>query len=311
MFTAKYCNNLPDNPVEAVLQMANDLCDYVNEYGHGKKEDVYPELARGYAAVEAYLDVKQIQRQPTPSMTGKPAEDFPMLSQGVKRLREEYIGLRNRNLIANSKAKYVKLFSSEFRYKFTDGDFDRMRGLVNELKEKVAAARYYEDGHQQRLLQKIERLIDELDTEMISMDGFWGLVGEARTILVKCGDSGAPVVDLIGRIIKLASITQAIAEDLSIDAPLPQIFAETETVRIRVGFPEESGSVAKQPPAEPRTGETSSNGHSAEDKKEAGEARPAENGRQNRLPEIVRRAESRHTGPGPQTVREVSLSNGG
>ena len=120
-------------------------------------------------------------------------------------------------------AKFEDFFGSAFTYEFSSGDLQRIQILINELRDLISVCDLFEADHKRRLLLRLEKLQAELHKKVSDLDKLWGLVGDAGVALGKFGDNAKPFVDRIKEITEIVWRTQARAEELPSNAPLPAI----------------------------------------------------------------------------------------
>lgn len=71
------------------------------------------------------------------------------------------------------------------------------------------------------LLLRLEKVQSEMHKKMSDLDRFWGLIGDAGVALGKFGTEAKPIVDRIREISEIVWRTQARAEELPSNTPLP------------------------------------------------------------------------------------------
>ena len=125
-----------------------------------------------------------------------------------------------KEIVEMARRHYTTVFGTGFAYEFSEGDFDKVQRLVNELRDLIRKSEAFEDEHRSRLLRKLERLQLELHKRMSSLDVFWGLIGDAGVVLGKLGEDAKPFVDRIREIAGIVWRTQAGAESIAGEFPL-------------------------------------------------------------------------------------------
>ena len=68
--------------------------------------------------------------------------------------------------------------------------------------------------HKRRMLSRLEKLQQELNKKMSSVDVFWGLLGEAGMTLGKFGKDVKPLTDRVCEVLRIVTRTQARANGL-------------------------------------------------------------------------------------------------
>lgn len=122
-----------------------------------------------------------------------------------------------------TRSHYATAFKNQFAYEFTQGDYDRIQALLNELRELISKSELFEAKHQRRLLMKLEKLQAELHKKVSDIDKFWGLVGDAGIAIGKFGKDAKPFVDRMREITGIIWRTQAKTEELPSDTQMPRL----------------------------------------------------------------------------------------
>ncbi|HCG6065948.1 hypothetical protein ACXP2N_08070 [Vibrio alginolyticus] len=125
--------------------------------------------------------------------------------------------------ISDMNQKYSHMLKSSFAYEFSQGDYERVQRLINELREHISSSTIIDDSHKHRLLKKLERLQSELHKRVPDLDRLWGLVGDAGVALGKFGDDVKPLVDRVKEIAGITWNTQKRAEELPSETPNPML----------------------------------------------------------------------------------------
>ena len=123
--------------------------------------------------------------------------------------------------VENFQRILVHKFNKGFSYEFSTGDVTRIQTLLNELRTLIQKNRDLAEDHRQRVLQRLERLQAELHKKMSDIDRFWGLIGDAGVMIGKFGKDAKPIVERIREIADIVWRTQARAEQLPSNTPLP------------------------------------------------------------------------------------------
>jgi len=144
-------------------------------------------------------------------------------------IREQLIGSAAEIKLENLKKQISLKLTNGFAFEFTDGDLLRVQELINELRTHIASSEDLEQSHRQRLLKRLEKLQTELHKKVSDLDNIYGLIGDAGVVLGKLGKDAKPIVDRIRELTNITWRTQARAEELSSDSPLPAIGKDQDT----------------------------------------------------------------------------------
>ena len=141
----------------------------------------------------------------------------------VPTTRDAYYSQSNEIKLSSHKNRYLSLLKTSFAYEFSQGDFDRIQVLINELRSHITENKSFEERHRQRLLKRLEKLQSELHKRVSDLDKFWGMIGDAGVALGKFGEDSKPIVDRIKEITEIVWKTQARTEELPSSTPGPLI----------------------------------------------------------------------------------------
>jgi hypothetical protein len=124
---------------------------------------------------------------------------------------------------ASFRTRFRNSLGSGFAFEFSQGDFDRVQELLNQLRALISAAASFDEEHRQRLLRRLEKLQSELHKKISDLDRLWGLIGDAGVVLGKLGNDAKPIVDRIREITEIVWQTQSRTEELPSGTKLPQL----------------------------------------------------------------------------------------
>lgn len=174
-----------------------------------------------YALIETLSSANEMDIQIPPLPVGQKdqidtikkfaGETYASLMQYVQSDKEQ-------RQLENLRKEFSIHITKAFTYEFSEGDLNRIQELLNELRKLVAESKLFEAKHQRRLLNRLERLQQELHKKQSDLDHFWGLVGDAGVAIGKFGKDAKPFVDRIKEITNIVWRTQSRAEELSSDS---------------------------------------------------------------------------------------------
>ena len=72
-----------------------------------------------------------------------------------------------------TRLKFGMLFKTTFHYEFSQGDLDRVQGLLNELRDLISKSELFTAEHKQRILKRLEKLQGELHKKVSDLESFW------------------------------------------------------------------------------------------------------------------------------------------
>ena len=216
IFDENFLNGLSDDPKIAFFEICT-------RYLRLSNTDIkYQHHLEAYVLAEAFIKANDldIEIPPLPNEGRKKRQQTILYFLANQRDKlNEYVQLdEEEQILQRLRGEFSVHIGKTFVYEFSDGDLQRVQVLINELRELVATSGYFDSKHQRRLLNRIERLQQELHKRQSDLDHFWGLVGDAGIVLGKFGENAKPLVDRIREITNIVWRTQSRAEELPSDS---------------------------------------------------------------------------------------------
>lgn len=107
------------------------------------------------------------------------------------------------------KERFAKLSGQLFCYKLSDDDITRIKTCLDELWALISTSEEIAEDHRKRLLTRLEQLQEELHKKLSDLDRFWGLFGDAFTVMKKLGDGAEKTAKICTAITTIAGIIYA------------------------------------------------------------------------------------------------------
>ncbi|MCG8092371.1 MAG: hypothetical protein JAZ17_01875 [Candidatus Thiodiazotropha endolucinida] len=221
MFDDKFFMELPDDPNEAGFM----ICERVIEY-HESDDNHHDGYMQAVGLLEAFYEAHNVPMD-WPDLSAKRKRETEQFITLVKNERSKFQTELNVASIKTYKRHFKAMLKNSFAYEFSSGDLDRIQVLVNELRNLINDQSELENGHKQRLLNRLEKLQSELHKRVSDLDRFWGLVGDAGVVLGKLGKDSKPIIDRIKEITKIIWNTQSRTEELP-SGSKPPLLSEDE-----------------------------------------------------------------------------------
>lgn len=213
IFDDIFLASLRENPVDGTIQLCDRTMSLLSE-DEWTKED-HDILLEAYALLCELVSSKLLPLNiPEARMSGSLSTDCASLSNAIDSVRKACETRAATMRFASLRAHFGASLGSVFCYEFSQGDLERVQLLLNQLREAISGAQQLEQGHQQRLLRRLEKLQSELHKKVSDLDRFWGLIGDAGVVLGKLGNDAKPIVDRIKEIADIVWNTQSRAEEL-------------------------------------------------------------------------------------------------
>lgn len=231
LFDEIFLANLANNPVTGIFDISRIVMSRIDPSKfHGWDDEDYEMLLETYALLSSLEDAGLLSDNIyIPNVTGSLNEDCSNIFELVCKVNGLYTAEISKLKVQSYKSQFRVNFNNVFSYEFSQGDLDRIQTLVNELREHVSKSGDFEDEHKRRLLSRLEKLQSELHKKMSDLDKFWGLIGDAGVAVGKFGNDVKPIVERIKEITEIVWRTQARAEELPSDSPLPKLEDKSES----------------------------------------------------------------------------------
>ncbi len=229
MIDDNFYNNLPDDPVEAIHTICQAVKGFYANSNEEQDQSHYKDYLKAFGVLKAINETYNMGIAVPSLPTGKD-NHLKFLADFSGKLASQLDSVVANNIIKNSQDQYLIKIGRTFSYEFSQGDLNRIQTLVNELRENISNSDLYGENHKERILKKLESLQQELHKKVANLDKFWGLIGEAGVVLGKFGNDAKPLVDRIREIAQITWRTQARAEELPSNTPLPNIEDNAETI---------------------------------------------------------------------------------
>ncbi len=231
MIDISIIDSLPDDEKDALLSIINDFYEFDRSVNSESNTDddglVYDGYVQYLGLVKAFCESRNLNYG-MPTLSGNESYDVDALQKFFTQLGGSVKKERANILLESSKSTYLHLFNNPFCYEFSDSDLDRVQVLINEIRDLISTSELFDDKHKGRLLKRLERLQSELNKKVSDLDRFWGLIGDAGVALGKFGKDVKPLVDRIKELTTITWKTQAKAEELPPNSPLPLLGDTTD-----------------------------------------------------------------------------------
>ena len=219
-------------PLEQVFQIAQFILNFINFDSARKKLIVdcsYEEAIDLYglfiSSVHNTKDQNILDAFPTKNLGGDRLSDLKSIYDVCHKAQDTIPSLLDiygtQDMLNSSINKYSTLLGNVYHYQLTDGDISRIQKLINEIREELTSSKLIPEDHKHRLLKRLEKLQVELHKQMSDFDRFWGLFVESGTMIGRFGREVKPIVDRFRELADIFWRSQARAEELPSNSPLP------------------------------------------------------------------------------------------
>jgi hypothetical protein len=164
LFTDEFIESLKDDPVRGTIRLCDQTFEHLDLEGQeGWSDSEFSILIEAYALLVEVIESGLLPvRLKYPVVSTGGSEECGRLCQYLREVREVCVGEEAKLRVSALRNRFKTSLSSGFFYEFSQGDLARVQGLVNQLRELIAATGQFEKEHQQRLLRRLEKLQSEL-----------------------------------------------------------------------------------------------------------------------------------------------------
>lgn len=226
-FDEGFIDELRFNPIHGVLDICKRTLGEINQSGSSDYD--YELLLESYTLIDSLVNAQLIEKIELPSIHGDKDSDSYTLIHFLEKLLSYYEKEVTKLKLESYKNKFQLSLNAGFSYELSQGDLERIQQLINELRSEISNSDFFEQDHKQRLLKRLEKIQSELHKRMSDLDKFWGLIGDAGVAIGKFGEDVKPIVERVKEITEIIWRTQARAEELPSDAPLPKLESTSST----------------------------------------------------------------------------------
>lgn len=232
-FSSEFIQMVEENPVGGVVDACKKAFERLSELEDDS--DVWNEaehelLWEVAAFIQLIIESNKLNfDHPLPEPSGDLSSNCLDLNKYLQAVVSAFEGHSTKLKIESYKNRYQTALKASFAYEFSQGDYDRVQMLVNELRQHIAESVNLAPEHKRRLLKRLEHLQSELHKRVSDLDRFWGLVGDAGVVLGKLGKDAKPIVDRVREIAAIVWQTQARTEELSSNASNPMLEQKENT----------------------------------------------------------------------------------
>lgn len=200
LFDESFIEQLPSVPLEAL----NTMITLANQHiGGTKDKDAKFELA-----AQAYAPEFAPQLETNLSPNNKEhsvnvvASSFASILQLIE---NEQASQSVQSFEERAKALIRKVDVIEF----TDGDFNRLQELINEMREIATQTEELGERHRRRILERLEKLQAEVHKRVTKIDEAWLLLPEIGLALGRFGKNAAPMWDRLNETLRIVAGAEA------------------------------------------------------------------------------------------------------
>lgn len=228
LFSEEFISNLKNDPINGALEVCNITIEKIDMNPHSEwSETDFQYLIEAYSIIVELIESKLLTiATPLVSISGSIGQMCINLHEYISFVKNKCTENSAQLKIDSIRNKVRQTIGNGFFYEFSQGDLDIVQANINELRNLISNSEHFEAEHQQRLLNRLEKLQSELHKKISDLDKFWGLIGDAGVVLGKLGTDAKPFVDRIKDIADVVWRTQSRAEELPSGTKLPSLSGE-------------------------------------------------------------------------------------
>lgn len=225
LFSEEFIQYVEENPIVGIVDACNTISSEVSKVAPNNwNEQAHELLWEGASFLELVIENNNFHTNSEfPEASGSIEGNCRILMEYIEKIKRLFDKHSIKIKVESYKDRYQTAFKASFAYEFSQGDFDRIQALINELREKITGNDSFEDNHKQRLLKRLENLQSELHKRVPDLDKFWGMVGDAGVVVGKLGADAKPIVDRVKEIAEIVWKTQARTEELPSNSHNPML----------------------------------------------------------------------------------------
>ena len=140
-----------------------------------------------------------------PQMEGNATRNVTNVPDYFQKLDLALDKLDAQNLLQASLSAYEGELNVGFHYEFSDGEIERLQALINELREAIVKAGYFDEDHKGRLLGRLEKLQAELHKRVSDLDLALGVIVQIGAAAGRFGEDAKPLVDRVREIAEIVA----------------------------------------------------------------------------------------------------------
>lgn len=232
-FKQEFITEIENNPIIGIVDACNKVFDALEEMRTSDESwfsDEHELLLEASSFIDMFITTNEIITPVNlPDVTNDIQNNCPEFMAYISGIKSSFEREALKLKVDFHRQQYRALLKSSFSYEFSQGDFDKIQALVNEIRTLIADSHDLEPDHKQRLLKRLEALQSEMHKKVSDLDRFWGLVGDAGVVLGKLGEDAKPIVDRVKEIAEIVWKTQARTEELPSDSTNPMIESNSDT----------------------------------------------------------------------------------
>ncbi|MGA2914589.1 MAG: hypothetical protein ABSE89_01005 [Sedimentisphaerales bacterium] len=231
MFDEGFIKQLPVDKWDSAKKICSHFFDFYGKHGASASEKIYHEYLKAYIFLKLFIQKNELDF-PLMELSENPSRNIEVIANMFSNLNDmsnAVIKKRTaKEILESAEFEYASLLGTGFAYVFTDGDLEKIQTLINEIRELINKSKIFEEDHKTRLLNRLEKLQQELHKRMSNLDKFWGLVGDAGVVLGKFGKDAKPFVDRIQEIAQIVWGVQARSEELQSGLQMPLLMPKKD-----------------------------------------------------------------------------------
>ena len=219
MIDKNFVESLPNDPIDA-LSLVVDT--YKKEKRKLKIAFATEDMFKFLAIIKAISSKYDFAVPDAPELTNDSAKNRNImntyLADSVPKVLVKH---RADKLLLSSVNEFSKYIGVEYLYEFSDDELTRINEIISDLRGIIGKSEMFDDDHQRRLLNKLEKLQSEVHKSVSDLDKFWGLIGDAGVVMGKFGKDAKPFVDRVKELSEITWKAQAKAEGLPEQDSMP------------------------------------------------------------------------------------------
>ena len=211
-----FIKGLAEDSREAIIAICKRYRRIWNSVKSGS--DKYQLALEVYAFLQTFFSVRGLPLIEV-NITGDLDGDTKNIDGFIRDLGKKTQAKIHVRTLDEYKHHYAIKFGTEFHYEFSEGDLQKIQGLLNKLRTLISDSQDLTEDHKSRLLKRLEALQSELHKRVSNLDRFWGFFIDASIVIGLMGENAKPMIEAVQKIVQIIWPTQTRAYELPSDLP--------------------------------------------------------------------------------------------
>jgi hypothetical protein len=219
-----FINSLPSNKLLAESEIINAFMNLMNNSSIAQnKQQYYEDFIEIFGFYQVFAEQNQLEVA-FPKLTLDKKINIGLIIRFFetrnKEIERDVLEFNQERILYEKKSQFRTILEDVTIFDLTDRELRIINRLIDELLDIISETKEINGYHSNKLVKRLNSLINILNTKIRSFDQFWALIGDGAILLGKFKGKAKPVVEKIKEIINVVWKIQARCEDLTSDVPM-------------------------------------------------------------------------------------------